>query len=226
MGKLSLDPIMVSMDDVETCSACDGVGRIMPENPYGRMTCWKCAGTGRQLREIKQERKYGMNYSTAVMALNENIRAIRASYEPEIRDNSGKVIKAGQFYVFRTLDHTIKPGDLVVVPSTTRHNFTTVKVEEVDVEVDLESDTVLKWIVAKVPLEPYKALLDEEAKWVEQLKKADKLAKKNEIKKKMLDMYQGVDISTLAIATLKDSSDLLKISAGHKDGCDEEKKKK
>lgn len=91
-----------------------------------------------------------MNYSTAVMLINPNIRAIKAIYEPDSVDLAGKVVRAGQRYIFKTLDPSIIKGDLIVVPTTTRHGFTVVKVEEVDVEIDFEASIELKWIVDKV----------------------------------------------------------------------------
>lgn len=74
-----------------------------------------------------------MNYSTAVMLFNPEIRAISVSYE---KDEKGAGKKP--FYTYKTLDKTIEKGDLVVVPTDTRHEFTVVRVEEVDVEVDYE----------------------------------------------------------------------------------------
>lgn len=147
-----------------------------------------------------------MNYTTAVMLINPNIRAIKTIYEPDVTDSSGRVTKAGQRYTFKTLDTSIKAGDLVVVPTNTRHNFTVVKVEECDVEVDFESEIQLKWIVDKVDQANNTLVLAEETKWIEQLKASEKRAKREEIKKKMFDMYADTGIDKLPIANMMDAA--------------------
>ena len=147
-----------------------------------------------------------MNYTTAVMLINPNIRAIKTIYEPDVVDGAGRVTKTGQRYTFKTLDTSIKVGDLVVVPTNTRHNFTVVKVEEVDVEVDFEADLQLKWIVDRVDQTNHALVLAEEGKWIEQLKASEKRAKREEIKKKMFDMYQDTGIDKLPIANMMDAT--------------------
>lgn len=56
-----------------------------------------------------------MNYSTAVILLNKNIRTVQATYEP---DRVGVDAKRS---IFKTFDSSIQVDDIVVVPSTTRH---------------------------------------------------------------------------------------------------------
>lgn len=143
-----------------------------------------------------------MNYTTAVMLINPNIRAIKAIYEPDVTDQYGKVIKTGQRYIFKTLDTNIQKGDLIVVPTTTRHGFTVVKVEEVDIEIDFESSIELKWVVDRVCVSGYSNVQVEESKWIDALKASEKRAKREEIKKKMLDMYKDDNIEKMAIAQM------------------------
>ncbi len=137
-----------------------------------------------------------MNYSTAVMLINPNIRAVKTSYEkdtPSVKQ---------QRYIFKTLDTTIAVGDYVVVPTSTRHNMTVVKVEEVDVEVDFENDLELEWIVDKVNVGGHQTVLSEEAKWIEALKASEKRRKREDIKKNMMEMYQDSGIEKLAISNM------------------------
>ncbi len=104
-----------------------------------------------------------MNYSSAVMIINHDIRAIRTSYEPAA---PGKSL---QEYVFKTIDKTIKKGDYVVVPTETRWGYTVNRVEAVDVDVDFDSDVILKWILSKVDVDGNKQTIEEEEKWVQAL---------------------------------------------------------
>lgn len=127
-----------------------------------------------------------MNYSTAVMLINQNIRAIKTIYEPDVITS-----RPQERYIFKTLDNSIKKGDFVVVPTDTRHKLTVVLVDEVDVEVDFESDVEIKWVVSRVSIEESKKVLLEETKWIEALKDSEKRRKREEIKKNMLAMYDG-----------------------------------
>lgn len=144
-----------------------------------------------------------MNYSTAVMLINPKIRAIKTTYEPD-PNIPNKVTR----YIFKTLDDTIKVGDYVVVPTDTRWLLTVVRVDEVDVDVDFESSTIIKWIVSRVSTEDNAKILAEETKWVEALKASEKRRKREEIKKNMLDMYQDDGITNLPIANMSAVTDI------------------
>ncbi len=105
-----------------------------------------------------------MNYSTAVMLINPNIRAIKTIYEPETERGCAQTR-----YIFKTLDPSIKEGDYVVVPTDTRHEMTVVLVVEVDAEVDFESAIEIKWVINRVSTEESENVLSEEKKWIEKL---------------------------------------------------------
>lgn len=137
-----------------------------------------------------------MNYSTAVMLINENIRAIKVTYEKDQDHNKA------QRYIYKTLDQSIEEDDLVVVSTDTRHGFTVVKVVDVDVDVDFENDMEIKWIVSKISTQEADEILVEEEKWIDTLKAAEKRRKREEIKKSMLDMYEDDGIDKLAIASM------------------------
>ncbi len=137
-----------------------------------------------------------MNYSSAVMLVNPNIRAIHVIYEPEIEGKPKQ-----QRYTFKTLDATIKTNDLVVIPTDTRHGYTVVKVVDTDVEVDFDSTVQLKWIVDKVNLQAYDLVLVEEGKAISAIKESEKRKKREEIKKNLLDMHEE-DLKGLAITNM------------------------
>lgn len=182
-----------------TCPAC--YGSKVRHTYDGPMPCDECCGYGEipdYARPIKKEKK-GMNYSTAVMLINTNIRAILVSYEVHA-DGKG----AKPFVMFKTLDHTVKAGDYLVVPTDTRHKHTVVRVEEVDVDVDFEDPTIVKWALDKVDTANADKILVEETKWVEALKAAEKRKKREEIKKSMLEFAADDSLEKLPIAGFSD----------------------
>lgn len=141
-----------------------------------------------------------MNYSTAVMLFNQEIRAVKVSYDP-----SDLVAGKPRSQIFKTLDPDLKIGDFVTVPTDTRHKMTVGKIEEVDAEVDFDDLTEVKWIVSRVPVSEYEGILKDEQQWIAEMKKAQNRKKKEDIKKSMVEMYQadGASLETLAIAGRK-----------------------
>lgn len=178
-----------------TCNGAKGIYTAMFDPPY---PCDECQGYG-WIPDFNR-RKNIMNYSTAVMLFNSDIRAIRVSYDP-----NDKVNGLPKSYLFKTLDPDLKVGDFVSIPTDTRHNITVAKVEEIDAEVDFDSSLEIKWIVSRVPTKEYEAILADEQIWIAEMKKAQNMKKKEDIKKSMLDMYQanGASLDTLAIAGRK-----------------------
>ena len=126
-----------------------------------------------------------MNYTTAVFLINNTVRAVMCNYEPDAPDKK---------VMFKTLDPAIKVGDLVIVPTKTRHGMTVSKVVEVDVDVDFDSGTQVGWLVCKVEQASYEATLAQEAQAISVITSAEKTKKRNE----------------LAAALLADSKDALK----------------
>ncbi len=98
-----------------------------------------------------------MNDDTALFILSEHAIAVRASYEPA-RPGISDTLE-----LFKTLDDTIAVDDLCVVPSSTRHGFTTVKVAEVGFDIDLDTTEPVKWIVCRVNLATYRENAGKEA---------------------------------------------------------------
>lgn len=138
-----------------------------------------------------------MNYSTAVMLFNPEIRAVAVSYE---RDTKGDGKRP--FVVFKTLDKSISSQDMVVVPTGTRHNFTVVRVEEilnVDTDIDFEDETTINWIASKIDLEGYETLLGKEGQMINTMKAAEKKHKTDEIRNKVQEFYKGEDLAKLAL---------------------------
>lgn len=139
-----------------------------------------------------------MNFSSAVMLINQNIRAVIGVYEDEKEQPNQKK------HIFKTLDQSIQIGSFAVVPTDTRHKMTVVKIIDVDVDVDFESDVQLNWIISNVDLGPNKLILEQESGWIERIKAADKNKKREELKKSLLSSYSGDGIEDMAIAQMSD----------------------
>lgn len=126
-----------------------------------------------------------MNYTTAIFLINKNVRAVMCNYEPDAEHKTT---------MFKTLDPAIKVGDLVIVPTKTRHGMTVSKVVEADVDVDFDSAATVCWLVCKVDQASYDATLAQEDSAITIIKSAERTKKRNE----------------LAAALLADSKDALK----------------
>lgn len=123
------------------------------------------------------------NYSTAVMVANEQIKAVNVIWEPE---EYGRVPR---IQMFKTLDHTIKVGDKVVVPCGSRFKQCICEVKEVDVEPDYTSDEKIDWIIDVVNNARHEIVLKKEKKMIEAMQAGEKLAKKKELHAKMKDLH-------------------------------------
>lgn len=186
--------------DKISCKHCSGSGREYSFSQMQVFPCDWCGGYGYTIDFDETVQKGNrMNYSTAVMLINENIRAILCSYET---DKDGNGVKP--FTMYKTLDHSMKIGEFVVVPTNTRHKMTVCKVEAVDVDVDDEDPTHVDWVVGKISLVEHDTIKSEENKWIIELKESEKRAKKEEIKNKMFDMYKDVPINQMRIASMSD----------------------
>lgn len=112
-----------------------------------------------------------MNFSTAIFLVDDSVHAVAGTYE-----NDGKI------NIFKTRDKKIAVGDIVVVPSGTRHNFTTFKISEVDVPVDYDQSAKMDWIVCRVDMDEYKKTLDHEATVIQVVKSAEQRKRRDELK--------------------------------------------
>jgi hypothetical protein len=130
-----------------------------------------------------------MNYSTVVLLINKNVRAIMATYE------SGDTALRT---MFKTLDPDIKDGDLCIVPTDTRHKFTVVKVIETDVDVDFDNGTQIAWVVGKVDQDAYKTTLEQEGVAITKIKSAEQRKKRDDLRASLL-ADSAADIQALPI---------------------------
>ncbi|MNS50229.1 hypothetical protein D3C72_828710 [compost metagenome] len=133
-----------------------------------------------------------MNYSTAIFLINSDVRAVAVSYET---DHEGKGKRP--FTTFKTFEDDIVEGDYVVIPTGTRHDMTVARVEEVDVEIDLESSAQMHWIVDRVDTTARNKVEAQEAEAIAKIKSAEKRAKQDQLREKLL--ADNPDLAGLSI---------------------------
>lgn len=139
------------------------------------------------------------NYSLAILlAQPDRCRAIYGIYQPDPPKESGQPQVKRE--LFKTFDETITVGDIVCVPSNTRHGVTTIKVVETDVEWDVHYSGEVRWIIAKIDQANYQSLRDQENAAITQIKEAEKTHERNEMRKKMFAHIEEGDIAKLDIA--------------------------
>lgn len=135
-----------------------------------------------------------LNYSTALFLLNPKLRAIMCSYEAKTDKNPSPAMT-----MFKTFDETIAVDDLVIVPSSTRHHRTIVRVAAIDVEVDFDSQTQVDWIVGKYDSSVYEKLVRDEAAAIGIMKNAEAKARRDEIIDKVA-AFKSEELKKLPIA--------------------------
>ena len=136
-----------------------------------------------------------MNKSTAVFLINDRARAIRASYEADTPTSKAST------ELFKTFDPDIQVGDLVNVVSTTRHFVTVCKVQEVDVEFDIETTSTIQWVIGKIEMAQHMATLGMENDALAAIASAEKNRKREELRKSLMADVEG-KISSLPIAAI------------------------
>lgn len=127
-----------------------------------------------------------INYSTAVFIIKDDVRAIKVTYEKDTDKN--KPVPA---YLYKTFDKTIQVDDYVVVPTRTRHGMTVCRVSEVDVQLDLDSDVEVKWVIDRVDSVTYGEVLHWEEKAMEKIKSAQAHKKRKDLIDAMKDSING-----------------------------------
>lgn len=133
-----------------------------------------------------------MDNSKIVFLVNDAARAVRAQYE----DGTAQAVKS---HTFKTLDATLKVGDFAVVQSGTRWGYTVVKITEINVDVDFDSNIELKWLVAKVDLAAFERIVEMENAAIAVVQSAELRRKKAELRKTLFaDQEAAMDALALA----------------------------
>lgn len=135
-----------------------------------------------------------MNYSKAIFLINQSARPVMVVYD-EVNVPGNKKM------MFKTLDASIKKDDLVVVPTTTRHNMTVCKVIDTDVDVDYDSPEEILWIVQKVDQESYKTIIEQEQVAISVIRKSETKRKRADLAKVFL--ANNEELASLPLADIK-----------------------
>ncbi len=140
-----------------------------------------------------------LNFHTALFLVNTKARGLLIAYEwcdRDGKDVNGKPVKTD---LFKTLDQSIKVGDLVLGETQSRHKLCVYKVVEADVEVDLERDFYIPWVIGKVTSNLPELKANEE-EMLSAIRRKDKEKKRAELADTMLKDY-GEVVRGLAIAS-------------------------
>lgn len=132
-----------------------------------------------------------MNYSTAVILVNDNIRVVRGQYE-----------ESGKNTLFKTIDPDLKVNDFAVVESGTRWGITTVKITEINADPDYDSTVQVGWVLHKVDMARHEEIKTMEAGAIEIIKAGELRKRRHDIKQNTLDMYCAGELEKLDIMRL------------------------
>lgn len=122
-----------------------------------------------------------MNLSASIMLVNEAIRPVRVEYDPDVLKNNTQVDN-----YFMTFDKALAAGDLVIVPTKTRHKFTVVKILEIDFAVDFHNSNIeWRWVAGSVDLAQYNSILETDKKVRDRVAKGQENKMRGELKAAM-----------------------------------------
>lgn len=120
-----------------------------------------------------------MNLSTAIMLVNDSVRAVRVEYDPDnYKNNSPNKL-------FKTLDPDLKKDDLVIVPTSTRHGFTIAKVTEVGFRPDFNAVEQYSWVAGKLDKGAYDSIIEQEKVVVDRIGDAETNRMKEQLRQSM-----------------------------------------
>jgi|TARA_R110000851_G_scaffold17651_1_gene55800 hypothetical protein len=140
--------------------------------------------------------------SLLVFLIDDSVKAIRAVYEKvnEPTAIAPMPMAYGQDdphsspklrgYLFKTHSADHKVGDLLVVPTDTRHGFTVVKVVEIDAEPDMDAQHAIKWVVGKVDTATYFDIVEQELSIIDTVAKAELKTKRDNLRKTLLGEHE------------------------------------
>lgn len=135
--------------------------------------------------------------SKLIFILNDATRCLALRYQP--KEEGGKPTLA------KTLDPSIEVDDLVVVATDTRFGFTVARVEEVDVDFDIDAHEDIKWIICPVDMEDHEKLVEQEKMAISEVKAAENARHKQALRDSMFK-HQEEKLANLAIANYEDST--------------------
>jgi hypothetical protein len=144
-----------------------------------------------------QQESNTMNPSAAIFIASDKARAVKCQY---VGESDAKREAEMRGYTFKTMDQTLTKGDIVVVPTGTRHGFTCVKIIDVNVPIDTQGSIEYKWIVGKVDLEQYEKILAVEETVMAKIRNAEVARQRKQMRADLGEMGDlGLDDDVLMI---------------------------
>lgn len=140
-----------------------------------------------------------MNKSTAIFLIDPSVRCVAAAYT--LVQQGSKTIPS-EVKSFKTFDSTLKVDDLVVVPTDTRLGFTIAKITQVDLHVDYDDHTQMRWIVGKVDIAEYESILEQELGVMDKIADADREARRKKLAAELTEHVPGFKGFSLQAAAL------------------------
>jgi hypothetical protein len=135
-----------------------------------------------------------MHPSTILFLINDDIRAVSGKYEEH-----------GRAETFKTMDQTLKVGDLAVVQSGTRHGMTVVEITAVDLDLNYDGNEEVKWVVQKIDKPGFNKTLELEREAITAVQSAERRRKREELRKTMFADHEAT-INALALANHSDGT--------------------
>lgn len=144
-----------------------------------------------------------MNYQKAIFIINDDVRALRVQYQPELcNPRKGDDVDA---IIFKTLDPAIKKGDLVVVPTKTRHKATVVKVTDIDIDPGYDLPGECRWVIQRVNMTDFDLLKEREEEAVSQIRQVEDRRRRKELRQAMeADAAESLKALPIYNVTIKD----------------------
>jgi hypothetical protein len=128
------------------------------------------------LSQLKEPQVAQVHKSKLIFLLDEvKVRVVGVSYEDNDR---------APHVPYKTMDTTLQVGDYVVVPTDTRWKMTVCRVEEINVEPDLDM-TEIHWLRAVVDQSDYSDILVGETQLIAAANSAEKRALKAKLRAEM-----------------------------------------
>lgn len=156
--------------------------------------------------ELINYRDKTMNPTAAITVIRDDVRGIEVTFDD---DNSGSK------YIFKSFDKNIVTGDLVLIPTKTApdvksdkplrtHHVCIARVTDVDVDINIESSIVYKWVISRLILDGYMDIINQEESLVQEVNKLVKSKKRRELQAEYKNIL-GEDFSKLPQILLPDS---------------------
>lgn len=138
-----------------------------------------------------------MHDSSRVFLASDRVRACKGIFETDAPNG----MQTAKRELFKTFNEKIKAGDLVNVETGTRHGVSVVKIVEADVDIDIESDEPIRWIIGGVDLGEYDKFKTMENDMIGEMKKAELKAKRDDMRAKVMGRHADI-LQNSAIAQI------------------------